>query len=478
MIRGPKGEQGPKGPQGEQGPEGPQGEQGPQGPKGEQGGVKLSYFGALGDGSDETDLIQNAIDYAYQNNEVLIGDGKTYTVKRLNFPENNYNLGNTTFKPVSDVGNVYMIDISKKSVVDVLNISLDSNNTNERLIRINGEVIINRINIRSSEQHSISNDLLDSLIYIEGSNINIGSINVDNVDYCITINKVINSYIGNIKISKYKRGVYIRESKLLTIDSLETSLKSPNTAWGAGNNGLLVEDTENLTINNANICDTGEHGIRLGGNRNDVYGQKNFNFGTITTKRTGGCGFKAFSGQVDGASTVISNISIDCLNVYDACNEMPALRNRDGLYMVHCNDIIIGQVNVRKDYTVNSSNDGIYLSNVNRININNVSISDTLSCGVTIDVEYGQVNDCYINNLQVRNTGNELINIDHSGQVVRDIVINNIYGRHYGSDYGVNIVTSLVYQPLLISGNIVNQNVGVVNIYNPNENIKNNVVEL
>ncbi len=424
--------------------------------------INVKDYGAVGDGiTDDTQAIQNAINAAFNNKSYIKGvSGETYLISSINLPAGFYDFRGVTFLSNGSLnGNSYVINCQEGVNINELKIVVPTTNTLERVLSINSNSIIDFINIISETQHSNSNDLLDSCVIVSGNNIHIKQISIKNFDNSVCFYDVTDSHIQQINCENYKRGVYIRKSANLYIDNLQTKGKSVTSSYTAGHNGLLIEDSELIFIKNTFIQDAGEHGIRIGGVRDKTYSQSNMYFDSIITKKCGGCGFKVYSGAINDSPTTIRYININSLVTVDCSYNQSPARNKDGLYIANGADIKINNFRCYTETTNVSSCSGIYLSGVDRLYIGNVEIRGSANTGITIDLNYGRVNEVFMDNVNIKSVKNEGILINHSGEVLRDLIFKNVFIREFGTNYyGVKVVASLIYQPVLFSGFVAKNN--------------------
>ena len=216
------------------------------------------------------------------------------------------------------------------------------------------------------------------------------------------------------------------------------------------NNGLLIEESENINIPSINISDCGEHGIRLGATRDGVYSQKDFNFGTVILKRCGRCGFKALTSE----DKIIKNINIDELITIDVNYNGSAGDNKDSLRLEGVENVVVGRINAKKELNERSCSNIVYITNAKHVLIDSVVGNNTAKEGILVTDERGQVNDLFIKNINIRATDLELIKVNHKIETLRDIVFSNIYGREFKSEYGIDLLVGTVGQPIILDGYI------------------------
>src|SRR5699024_2341668 len=111
-----------------------------------------------------------------------------------------------------DTGNAYGIDVQENSEVDTLNIKVPSEATNERIVRVQSNTYVDSINVIAESNLSTGNDLLDSVVYISGDNITVNNIYTDLCESSVIVFQSTNVILGNIKIRRSVRGLYVRES--------------------------------------------------------------------------------------------------------------------------------------------------------------------------------------------------------------------------------------------------------------------------
>lgn len=428
---------------------------------------------------DDTLSIQKAIDFASSKTIPLGGNtNKKYLISgQLNLKANVYNFDTMTFIFKGSISpNGYVIYCEDGVNVDSIKVQTNNKSVFQRVVRIGGKSKVQVINVECDNQHASADDTVDAAVVINGDSADIGTITVKNFDKAITLFNTTNVYISTVRFESYLRGLYIRKTKNCNIKFIYGEIKSPNALTEPGHNGLLIEECESINISYIKIYDAGEHAIRIGGVRDRVYNQKHFTFGEIITKRSGQCGFKAFT--ADGVR--IQHVYIDSLTVVDCAYQNTPGTNEDGLYLIGVEYFFLGNFKCLRELNGVSAYRGMYISDTDKVTIENVEIREVGQIGIRIDDEYGRVNDIYLNNVTIRKCQNEGILIYHTNYELRDIIFKDIYIREFGATYyGVKIDTVSVYAPVLFDGYVSKgSSTGGFFSTTPNGLIYNKLVEL
>lgn len=153
--------------------------------------ISFRNYVSIGDGiHDDTRAIQQAINDAYLNKSYFVRGtpGDNYKVKSINLKEGSYDFKGVSFISDSLIsGNNYVINCEVGVTANVINLTIQKTNTIERAIYINSNSNIESIEVISTVQHSNSNDLLDSAVIINGTNIHISKILVLNFDNSVCL---------------------------------------------------------------------------------------------------------------------------------------------------------------------------------------------------------------------------------------------------------------------------------------------------
>ncbi|MCG3401770.1 hypothetical protein K0017_05480 [Staphylococcus massiliensis] len=410
----------------------------------QDGSINLNY-------TNDTQAFKKAVEYATSHNKTLKLNHKNYYVDNIVFPEGNYDFseGRLVVGKGANGSDFYNVKATSGAVIDKLDILVTAQFGSGRLLSLNGAVDVGDVKLKCTEKIDTSNDLFDAMVNISGENGKVGSIRTQNSDNHVMAFNARNWNIGEIKADTYIRGMYMRQCRDMYIGKYVATNRHPNAKWHAGDNGLLIEGCQNLHFRDTVVEDAGEHAIRLGGTRNSVYKQGNHTFDNITTRRSGGSGFKVFSGELDGTPEMVSHIKIGTLNVLDSRYKLPTLDNRDALHLEYCSDVDIDALKVNNESEDVSTSNGMYLSGVHRLNVENAEINHTSDHIAKMVNTQGKVNDIRLNHLTARDNKNGVL-IDQRGETLRDIYLHNLDIEGYGDEhYAVVLFANTVRQPVV-----------------------------
>lgn len=271
--------------------------------------------GLLGNGTDETAALQDLLTAA-QGKVLMLGAGKTYA----------YNIATgLTLENVSIVSNgakFKRLTASSHPLTDSeFNFIIGNDVTADRLevecvggAEDIGGVIVTGSRVRIGT-FKVSNPTPGSGTGASAVNavrigpnagsaegIHIGELACSNWDRPVTVQNVTRCTIGYISIENYRRGLYIKDAKHLTVMGGHIRGLSPNSLGVAGDNGVLMESLtahwscSDVRINNVTIENAGEHGFRVGGQFNirNVWATNCHSYAHGSgSAATGACAFKA-----------------------------------------------------------------------------------------------------------------------------------------------------------------------------------------
>jgi hypothetical protein len=381
--------------------------------------VSVKDFGVVGDGTDETTKLQDALNAA-AGNTLVFESGKTYGFTSLSIP--------------SSVTIVARGALFRRTVAAAT-----------WAVTINGNFIADEFVYSTPGSVAAT----DQGILIYGSNVTIGVLKstVDTADYGnfalriegaglvsdVSIGRVVTGKwlshfqvfnctrvrIGYIDLSSYTTGLYIRDTSKSQFSGGHMRTVSPTAVGSAGQNGILVESTlltgsvNNLTFTDFVIEDSAEHAVRFGGQLTieDIWLTRihTRNSGAGGAGATGGSGFKVLGAtSVTGEKHKRFHIS-DC-TVLDVSTTGTGQGNFCGFDLGVVEDIYITSCYVGAKNNTYSCWLGIELISVERVSIVNTTVDKARQAFVrfnsaTTSVGYiPQVKEVNISGGQFRNS--------------------------------------------------------------------------
>ncbi|MCQ9325763.1 hypothetical protein [Neisseria dentiae] len=260
-------------------------------------------FGILGNGSDETDKIQTALNAcATEKKPISFAAGKNYGITQISIPQ---------FSQISAAGAVFKkmaaseqpcININSNVSIDVLSVSSPGSATDCGVRVLGSDVDIGRVVLKSGTKGSNYGVHVQSSTGKKLKNIKISGVDIVNYDAALLLFGIDDGDVSDINIKCYRTGVYLRDAGNCNFNGARISEKSPNAEGAPGQNGLLVESisgdyaSHDLTFSNWLVSDAAEHSYRFGGQ----LGIRDVSFVACTSKMSGnhggkssgGCGFK------------------------------------------------------------------------------------------------------------------------------------------------------------------------------------------
>ena len=380
--------------------------------------VNVKDFGAVGDGvADDYQAIFDAATVASSTGASLLFDGsKTYLfglslgTEQIIFPANLkiQTNGSTFVAAYNTTSNNYAIQIQGNSFVDELNVTIPTGVRRDRSVCATGSNIsIEKITVTSVNLQATAENNDAGVTIKTGSIIDIGTINVTNYNRAVIIENTISSRISAINITNYLRGIWMFDNIDLTIGQTSIKTRSPAASNIAGHNGILMSCNttnaqRNVTINNAVVEDSGEHGIRVGGDAQQI----NITFNNPKVYNAGNCGIKLLGTDTTAPTSKNRNIIINSPIIEDCGTSTSAGTNRAGILIEHiigC-QVIAPIIKTRSNAT--SVVYGISINASSFVNITNPIIEKAQLDGILIDnrtvssnnehitVDGGQIVDC------------------------------------------------------------------------------------
>lgn len=283
-------------------------------------GITAEEIGLVGDGSDETTLL-NTLFSAGKYNRVILENGKNYGYDPT--------VGLTIVGPIEIVSNGAVFTETAANTTEAVSftgrglradtltfnfIGSAGSEAAERGITIDADdVDIGILRLLAATAGTGAGPNTRNAVDIgpasgtRKENVKIGLIECENWDRPVVCQRLQNSKIDRIVCKTYLRAVYVTDCIGFDIFAGKASGASPNILGRAGENGILINvqeahyATRNVRIYNFDVEDSGEHGFRIGGGLS-AFGIWHVNCSAIRSGSGvgsgsepddhGGCGFK------------------------------------------------------------------------------------------------------------------------------------------------------------------------------------------
>ncbi len=356
----------------------------------ERQAVSLLDFGAIGDGSDESTKISNAINAAIALGVPLVCEGtKTYTLGTsfltiaagLRLITN----GCTFSSTFTTTSNTVWLTLGDNCVIDELRISIPTGVRRDRVISIGSGCQIGFLQVSSVDQQATAESNDFAVRVLSASNVRIGEVRVTNYDRAVTIQTCTDVEIEKLNLTSYVRGLYILDSSDVKVNRAHMRTASANALYTPGHNGVLIScdtvgATHDITLSDFHIEDVGEHGVRVGGPEiiKSVYLVRTH------VKTAGGCGIKLLG--TDSGTPTNRNETIFIIDpVIEDCGSGVLTSNMCGIVVLYADAVKVTNPTIRKVSKTYSSYAGIRFAGCDDLSITNPGISDAQFDGIFID---------------------------------------------------------------------------------------------
>lgn len=370
--------------------------------------ISAGDFGLVGDGTDETVKMQNALNAA-SGKQLQLGKALAYGISSVNIPNDVTIVSNGSKFSKLVASATPAITGGIRLTTDRLWLVTVGGATDVGINLNGGSVNIGEVRVESTFPDSGTTTSLmngfrigppDGSTYV--SRDKIGSIFVSNFSRPIVFQNMSHATIGMIQVSSYKRAVYLHNIQNSVFNGANIFGIAPSSTGEAGDNGLLMDGTSDgatasVYVSNWQVSDAGEHAYRLGG----LFPIRGFWGSSLKAIRPGsggthgGSGFKALGSD---STSYHYDINLDDFYMEDG---NPLGGNYCGIQLGLVDG---GQINspiIRANTNAFSCYDGISTLSCNNVQINNPTVKDPAHLGVRFETatDAGFPNgstDCYI----------------------------------------------------------------------------------
>lgn len=338
--------------------------------------------GLLGDGSDETALLQAVSDYAV-GRKISLKRGAIYGVTSLILKAGTKITTNDAVFRKMAASTSYAVTVQDDVVYDNI-ITSSPGGGPDRGIRVIG----NRV--RGGLLKATADVPVDGFgVRIEGtalqsiSGLNIGKISTKNFSSQTQVFYVEDLFIGKSIVDTYVTGIYLINVLNSHIEEVYASGIHPSATGGPGNNGVLIESasdygTDNLTLGDVTLKDSCEHSLRIGGSymMRSVYVRslKSFNSGALAGVSTGSAAFKALLNHSNPGRH--QDIRVESLYFEDCGTTGTGFGNHSAINIGRCQDVVIMNPVGRKRNKAFSCIQAMTVNGCSRVKIINPDIRD------------------------------------------------------------------------------------------------------
>lgn len=360
--------------------------------------VWVADFGVLGNGSDETKKIQNALNVcAAERKQLNFVAGKTYWITKITLPRFSIiGSAGAGFRKIS-ASSEPVVTIDGDVSVDVLAVTSPGSATDNAVRLVGNNIRIGEISVKSESRGSKYGIHVESSIGIPLKNIKIERSEITNYDGAMLLFGVEDSAVNDTNIKCYRTGVYLRDVASTNFIGARMSEKSPNATGQPGHNGLLVESakgdysTNNLNFSDWVVADAAEHGYRFGGQ----FGIKDVTMSMCMSKKSGnhggtssgGCGFKIL-GPTSVADKRHKNFKLFGCHVEDVNLSGGGIGNFSGYQFSVVDGVVMNGCTIEKvENQEYACWDAIYLESATNVVLSGNLINDFARQGIRVSSE-------------------------------------------------------------------------------------------
>lgn len=345
------------------------------------------------------------------------------------------------FKGLTATGDFLLTVDANTQIVGDLRVEVAAG-ANVRGVYLAGtDITVGAIEVTAPAAGAGAGDLNDNAVAINAATgVRVGAIKCNNFDFPIKVTSSTNIQVGRIETIGYVRGVYLSNVVDMTVQSGLAHTASPNASISPGHNALLIDATAHdatreIRFNNYVVRDSGEHGIRIGGNKR----VRNVWFNECSIFNVGGCGIKVLGGaEVD--ANYHENIFIQSVLVEDAGQ---SAGNAAGVMLQFVKNATVTDPIVRKRSKTYSAAHGVEIQAAENILVTNPIITDTLTACYEVSFVLGNCTNVRLSGgLMSSATGSGVL-IDYTNRTFRRVSVENHPQIDIsGAGFAVNLINS------------------------------------
>lgn len=275
-----------------------------------------SWFEVVGDGSaNDNDNLARLFAYSAGGKTIEINPGMVCKFTQLTIPAGVNLIGKAILRVDATLtGSTVAITLEDGSFYEHLVLQTPGTDTAFDILNIGKDVTMGVLEILSDAQRAGTGGAV-----LKGDNFYLERLITKNIARPFQAQSpVAGQFLKNVNIFDYDITRYIRGINLTAVDGYYLGAgsmreKDSRASKTPGHNGILLIAPKNGRIDEGDIADSGEHGIRIGGSPSYPGNLENLDFGHMIIRRSGGCGFKANT----NAGEIVKNCTVSWLTVED-----------------------------------------------------------------------------------------------------------------------------------------------------------------
>ncbi|WP_313453324.1 hypothetical protein [Stutzerimonas nitrititolerans] len=280
------------------------------------GPVMASWYEIKGDGKSVQDAaLTNFMVAAVAAKSGKVDDGMVCLFTQLTFPANLNIVGKFELRSDGSLtGAAVALKVEDGVVIEHLRVTSPGTETAFDVMRIAADATFGVIEVLADVQRSGTGGIV-----VVGDNFMVENLVTKNIARPFQAQSATpGKFLKNVSIGAYDITGYIRGINLTAVEGYYVGPgkmrgRDSRASKTPGHNGILVIALKHGRIDAGDIADSGEHGIRIGGSSSFPGNCESIDFGHMTIRRSGGCGFKANT----NLGEITKNCTMEWLTVED-----------------------------------------------------------------------------------------------------------------------------------------------------------------